>query len=475
MASLNIDDDKLDHDLNEDDPAGADENAMKEETNLIDKEIREGGWGWVIVFWAFFTKLLFSGTIKAFGVLMPNLVIHFGGTSISKLGLILALFGTFSDITGFTSAPLCKVFGARSVAVVGGILCSSGVILASFVTSSTQLAVCLAVAGFGFGFPLVPSLELIRLFFTKRFAIANGLIYSGTGIGVVVFAPLGQVLLDTYGWRGTFMVLGALCLHVVVHGAVLRPLPNKHGNEDGAKPKKTEKVALSEQKDRDIIHLKNLTKNKTCNLHEDRIPLLSTSTHDLNLNGSPLSLSPLQRTSAEDDDEAIRSRCWNTCGHHFPFKLFRNPLLYLVLILQFFARFAIVGWLLFFIPYLQSKGMTPLVAASIASVSGIFSTIARATHGLIIDFGFLTSEKLYLMATWALALSLMLCPVLDSHAQNMAAAALNGVGNGIVMPLGTVLLKQSTDRDVFRSSLSLSYGINSLARLLGGYTIGKYA
>ncbi|XP_041457431.1 monocarboxylate transporter 13-like [Lytechinus variegatus] len=305
MASLNIEDEKLDHDLKEDDPAGTDEKRLKEETILTDKEIREGGWGWVIVFWAFFTKLLFSGTVKAFGVLMPNLVSHFGGTSISELGLILALFGTFSDFTGFTSAPLCKVFGARSVAVVGGILCSSGIILASFVTSSSQLAVCLAVAGFGFGFPLVPSLELIRLSFTKRFAIANGLIYSGTGIGVVVFAPLGQVLLDTYGWRGTFMVLGALCLHVVVHGTVLRPIPNSH---------------------------------------------------------------------------------------------------------------------------------------------------SRATHGLIIDFGILTSEKLYLMATWALALSLMLCPILDLHAQNMAAAALFGVGNGIVLPLGTVLLKQSTDRDVFRSS-----------------------
>ena len=46
----------------------------------------------------------------------------------------------------------------------------------------------------------------------------------GDCFAFVAVVPLIQLFLDTYGWRGTMLLLGVLVLHLAVCGALMKPL-----------------------------------------------------------------------------------------------------------------------------------------------------------------------------------------------------------------------------------------------------------
>lgn len=47
---------------------------------------------------------------------------------------------------------------------------------------------------------------------------------AGSGIGTFVFAPLTQLLIDMYTWRGAVLIIGGLMFNVIVCGLLFRPL-----------------------------------------------------------------------------------------------------------------------------------------------------------------------------------------------------------------------------------------------------------
>ncbi len=55
--------------------------------------------------------------------------------------------------------------------------------------------------------------------------LATGFAASGSGIGVFMYAPLCRYLLDTYGWRGTYLIMGGILLHGVPLACALKPNP----------------------------------------------------------------------------------------------------------------------------------------------------------------------------------------------------------------------------------------------------------
>ncbi len=55
----------------------------------------------------------------------------------------------------------------------------------------------------------------------KSYAIAVGVGKTGFSFGMIVYAPVIQLFLETYGWRGAMLLIGGNSLHVVVRGALL--------------------------------------------------------------------------------------------------------------------------------------------------------------------------------------------------------------------------------------------------------------
>ncbi|KAA0725033.1 Monocarboxylate transporter 4 [Triplophysa tibetana] len=184
----------------------------------------DGGWGWAVLFGCFVITGFSYAFPKAVSVFFKELIQEFGvGYSdtawISSI-LLAMLYG---------SGPLCTIlvnrFGCRPVMLVGGLLASSGMILASFSTSIIHIYLTTGViTGLGLSLNFQPSLIMLNRYFSEKRPLANGLAAAGSPVALCCLSPLGQVLQYKFGWRGGFLILGGLLLNCCVCGALMRPL-----------------------------------------------------------------------------------------------------------------------------------------------------------------------------------------------------------------------------------------------------------
>ena len=61
-------------------------------------------------------------------------------------------------------------------------------------------------------------------YFHKKHAVAFSITQAGTGLGLFLFCPLLQLLINEYGWRGSFLICGAIGLQFTVLGSLIFPL-----------------------------------------------------------------------------------------------------------------------------------------------------------------------------------------------------------------------------------------------------------
>uniref|UniRef100_UPI00398F2A45 monocarboxylate transporter 1-like isoform X3 n=1 Tax=Pristiophorus japonicus TaxID=55135 RepID=UPI00398F2A45 len=149
---------------------------------------------------------------------------------------------------GPISSLLVNRYGSRPVVLLGGLMASSGLIIASFCNTIVGLYFCIGViGGLGLAFNLQPALTMIGKYFYKKRPLANGLAMAGSPVILSTLAPLNQYLFDHYSWRGGFLILGGILLNCCVAGALMRPIgPQQTGPAKPAEDAKLEAGANSD-------------------------------------------------------------------------------------------------------------------------------------------------------------------------------------------------------------------------------------
>lgn len=74
------------------------------------------------------------------------------------------------------------------------------------------------------GLIYLPSIIMVGFYFKKRRALATGVTVCGSGIGAFVFAPLGESLLEGFGWKGSTWILSGMILNCVMCSFLYRTL-----------------------------------------------------------------------------------------------------------------------------------------------------------------------------------------------------------------------------------------------------------
>ena len=92
----------------------------------------------------------------------------------------------------------------------------------------------------------LPAIVAVSYYFEKRRSLATGLAVCGSGIGTFIFAPLTEVLLEHFGWKGTILILSGILLNCIPCGALFRPV------EYPKKKKKDENDVTEESKLNDL-------------------------------------------------------------------------------------------------------------------------------------------------------------------------------------------------------------------------------
>jgi MFS family permease len=134
---------------------------------------------------------------------------------------VVSIYSLSSLAMGLASPFVGRLFdlsGPRIVYALGLLLLGAGLSLAAFADRLWQLQICVGFAA-GLGMSClgnVPSSLLLGRWFGNRLPTAMAVVYSAMGAGVVTLVPLSQVMIDRFGWRCSYHLIGGVVLVLVI-------------------------------------------------------------------------------------------------------------------------------------------------------------------------------------------------------------------------------------------------------------------
>ncbi len=169
--------------------------------------------------------LLFSiGTLSVytFGVFVRPLVaeFHWSRTGLfASLAILQYVLALSSPLWGI----LADRFGPRAILLPSIALLAALIASLAFLTPHLwhlYLIFTLIPLLAGGATPLGYSSALVQLF-QRRLGLSLGLALTGVGFGALILPPVTQNLVEAFGWRGAYAVLGALTLVIGIPAALV--------------------------------------------------------------------------------------------------------------------------------------------------------------------------------------------------------------------------------------------------------------
>ena len=165
-------------------------------------------YGWFVVAGAFAVTFVGFGSAYSFSAFLISLQ-HDFAASRGSVSLVFSLAGFFYFGLGVVTGPLADRWGAKGLAVAGMILVGIGLAAASVARSLTEVYLAYGLGvGLGIGCSYVPAVGAVQRWFVRRRGFASGLAVSGIGVGTLVVPPLASWLIETLGWRETYLAFG---------------------------------------------------------------------------------------------------------------------------------------------------------------------------------------------------------------------------------------------------------------------------
>jgi len=212
---------------------------------------------WVVVFGAL-TAQMAIGALYAWSLFNKPIAQAYSWDADSVVTTYAITLVTFA-LTMIFSGWLHLKKGPRFTALIGGLLYSSGILLTSFITSTTMLYLTFGVmGGAGVGFIYVCQLSTLVKWFPNKKGAITGVATAFFAIGAIVFKEVITALLnisDTTVYTidavsSTFFTLGIIYAVMTIGGALLLDVPdNGHKslkvNGDEGKNYKTKELLCS--------------------------------------------------------------------------------------------------------------------------------------------------------------------------------------------------------------------------------------
>ncbi|XP_036615175.1 monocarboxylate transporter 2 [Trichosurus vulpecula] len=379
----------------------------------------DGGWGWIVVLGSFISIGFSYAFPKAITVFFKEIQEIFHSTY-SEIAWISSIMLAVMYAGGPISSILVNKYGSRPVMIIGGILCSLGMISASFCNSVIQLYLCVGfIGGLGLAFNLQPALTMIGKYFYKKRPIANGLAMAGSPVFLSTLAPFNQFLFNHFGWKGSFLILGGLLLNCCVAGSLMRPVGPKQ-----ASAKKDAERAVGETSVQ-----KNVNKQSG----------------------------------------------WQTINKYLDLTLFKHRgfLIYLsgnvIMFVGFFAP------IVFLAPYAKHKGIDEYSAAFLLSILAFVDMFARPSMGLLANTKLIRPRIQYFFSFAVLynGICHLLCPLAESYTGLVVYSVFFGFSFGMVSSVLFETLMDLVGATRFSSAVGLVTIVECCPVLIGPPLAGK--
>lgn len=374
----------------------------------------DGGWGWVVVGAAFISIGFSYAFPKAITVFFKEIQQIFS-TTYSEIAWISSIMLAVMYAGGPISSVLVNKYGSRPVVIIGGLLCCVGMVAASFCSSVIELYVTVGViGGLGLAFNLQPALTIIGKYFYKKRPVAIGLAMAGSPVFLSTLAPFNQFLFNTFGWKGSFLILGGILLNACVAGSLMRPVG----------PKQTK---------------------------------------------------PENKIDVRAHDSGVKQSVWEKINNYLDFSLFKHRgfLIYLsgnvIMFLGFFAP------IIFLAPYAKDKGIDEYSAAFLLSVMAFIDMFARPSVGLIANSKLIRPRIQYFFSFSVMYTGVchLMCPLAENYTSLVFYAVFFGLGFGSVSSILFETLMDLVGAQRFSSAVGLVTIVECCPVLLGPPLAGK--
>lgn len=168
---------------------------------------------WFVASLAFVVLGFSRGIHSSFGVFNVALLDTFGwsrGATAGIFSIVLTVDAVLSPVVGY----LLDRYGTKKISVAGCFALILGLFLSSQVSALWQLYLSFGIIlAVGFTFTgMVPHVFLVSEWFSSNRASAIGFVYAGTGLGIMLLAPLSEWLISGFGWTRAFEVYAGVVL-----------------------------------------------------------------------------------------------------------------------------------------------------------------------------------------------------------------------------------------------------------------------
>lgn len=248
---------------------------------------------------------------------------------------------------------------------------------------------------------------------------------TGTALGLCVLPFLGHYLLSELGWRGSFLVLGAVLLNCCVCGAVMRP--------------------LEPQKRRGAKERNNGTK-------------------------------PLAEEGFKDQMWVVWRSLISSFRRHMAFDLFCSNQRFRVYALGItWMMLGFVVPLVFLIPYATDNGMEQSQAALLLSILGFINIFVRPPAGLLFSLPWFKGRHVYVFSSALLlnGLSNSICCIAPTFPVLLVYVLTYGLSMSVVGSLMFTVLMDIVEMRCFPSALGLLAIMESVTLLIGPPLAGR--
>ena len=156
----------------------------------------------------------------------------FGGDN-AAAGLAYSLLLAMLAIGSVIGGKLAVRYTTRRVVFIGGIVIGLGFFLASFSSADYPWLLWVSygvLGGLGMGFTYSTTIACAQKWYPHKKGLVTGIIVSAIGLGGVLFTPILENLISSFGGRGvgelkTFMVLSVVFLVVCTVGSIFMKNP----------------------------------------------------------------------------------------------------------------------------------------------------------------------------------------------------------------------------------------------------------
>ena len=264
---------------------------------------------------------------------------------------------------------------------------------------------------------MVLSQAIVGRHFNMHYSLVCGIGHTGQALALLAFAPLMQLFLDTYGWRGATLLMAGICMHVVPCAALVKESHPQY-------------QAVQDQ---------------------------SYDTAGQGSDSKSALLGCCRLLQSADLGILLEFKYW------------------MVYMCRFSINLLFDAWLLYYVPHMQAKGFSPQTATTMCSAAAVGYLIGTVIWAPALDRGLLKCSTAIIISSLALSLSFIGDPWVNSVWASVISALNCGTFSSAMYTLSDVFVKEAFGTERLTSAFGWIRPFFFIPRFLAGFLPGKSA